>query len=157
MLYSAFFAATWGPCAWVVTGEIFPLKARAKGLSITTASNWLLNTIIAVVTPYMVNEPANLHARVFFIWAAFCVICAVFVYTMIYETKGLALEAVDELYAKISKAWQSKGFQPTISFQEVEKLDVGDMRRHTLADLEVQVERRKSAVSMNEEVEKTKY
>lgn len=115
-----------------------------------------MNTIIAVVTPYMVNEPANLHARVFFIWAAFCIICAFFVWSMIYETKGLALEAVDELYAKVSKAWQSKGFQPTISFQEVEKLDVGDMRRHTLADLEVQVERRKSAVSMTEEVEKTK-
>ena len=106
---SAFFASTWGPCAWVVTGEIFPLKARAKGLSITTASNWLLNTIIAVVTPYMVNAPANLHARVFFIWGGFCVICAFFVWSMIYETKGLALESVDELYAKVAHAWQSKG------------------------------------------------
>lgn len=34
-----FFASTWGPGAWVVTGEMFPLKVRAKCLSMTTASN----------------------------------------------------------------------------------------------------------------------
>ena len=49
------FGYSWGPCAWVVTGETFPLKARAKGLSITTSSNWLLNFIIGYVTPYMVD------------------------------------------------------------------------------------------------------
>lgn len=32
-IYIFFFASTWGPIAWVVTGEIFPLKVRAKGLS----------------------------------------------------------------------------------------------------------------------------
>ena len=59
-IYIFFFACSWGPCAWVVTGEIFPLKARAKGLSITTASNWLLNWAIAYATPYIVNDgPGN--------------------------------------------------------------------------------------------------
>jgi hypothetical protein len=38
-VYIFFFASTWGPLAWVVTGEIFPLKHRARGLSITTATN----------------------------------------------------------------------------------------------------------------------
>lgn len=38
-IYIFFFASTWGPLAWVVTGEIFPLKHRARGLSITTATN----------------------------------------------------------------------------------------------------------------------
>jgi MFS family permease len=68
-IYIFFFACSWGPCAWVVTGEIFPLKARAKGLSITTASNWLLNWAIAYATPYMVNAGpgnANLGSKVFF-------------------------------------------------------------------------------------------
>lgn len=40
-VYIAFFAATWGPIAWVVTGEIFPLAIRAKAMSMSTASNWL--------------------------------------------------------------------------------------------------------------------
>jgi SP family sugar:H+ symporter-like MFS transporter len=69
-IYIFFFASSWGPCAWVVTGEIFPLKVRAKSLSMTTASNWLLNFAIAYMTPYLVNDGpgnANLGAKVFFI------------------------------------------------------------------------------------------
>lgn len=67
-IYIFFFACSWGPCAWVVTGEIFPLKARARGLSMTTATNWLLNFAIAYATPYLVNPGpgnANLGSKVF--------------------------------------------------------------------------------------------
>lgn len=38
--YIFFFASTWGPAAWVVIGEIFPLPIRAKGVALSTASNW---------------------------------------------------------------------------------------------------------------------
>jgi len=31
---------------------------------------------------------------------------------MIYETKGLTLEQVDELYGIVNKAWKSKEFRP---------------------------------------------
>ena len=89
-IYIFFFACSWGPCAWVVTGEIFPLKSRAKGLSMTTASNWLLNWAIAYSTPFLVNAGpgnADLQSKVFFVWGGCCVICCVFVYFMIYETK----------------------------------------------------------------------
>lgn len=106
----------------VVTGEIFPLKVRAKSLSITTASNWLLNWAIAYSTPYLVNYGpgnANLQSKIFFIWGGCCFICIAFVYFMIYETKGLTLEQVDELYAEVSDARQSIGWVPTITFQEI--------------------------------------
>lgn len=142
--YIFFFACSWGPCAWVVTGELFPLKARAKGLSITTASNWLLNFLIGYATPYMVNEPGNMKARVFFLWGGFCCICAAFVYLCIYETKGLTLENVDELYAKVGKAWESKGFVPTVHFSEVQILSDGEAKLHSLADLEAAVQRKQS-------------
>jgi len=68
--YIFFFASSWGPVAWVVTGELFPLKVRAKALSMTTATNWLLNFALAYATPYMVNEGkgyANLQSKVFFV------------------------------------------------------------------------------------------
>lgn len=68
-IYIFFFASSWGPVAWVVTGELFPLQVRAKCLSMTTATNWLLNFAIAYATPYMVNEEAgNLQSKVFFVW-----------------------------------------------------------------------------------------
>ncbi|PGH17061.1 hypothetical protein AJ80_04934, partial [Polytolypa hystricis UAMH7299] len=42
-LYIFGFATTWGPGAWIVIGEIFPLPIRAKGVALSTASNWLWN------------------------------------------------------------------------------------------------------------------
>ena len=44
-LYIFGFATTWGPAAWVVIGEIFPLPIRAKGVAVSTASNWLWNCV----------------------------------------------------------------------------------------------------------------
>jgi len=148
-IYIFFFACSWGPVAWVVTGELFPLKVRAKSLSMTTASNWLLNFAIGYATPYIVNDGpgnANLGAKVFFIWGGCCFICIFFVWACIYETKGLALEQVDELYAKVSHAWKSPGFEPTVSFQEVQEAHAAhaDNRRLSLTELEGETNRKKS-------------
>ncbi|KAJ5887086.1 hypothetical protein N7504_011133 [Penicillium tannophilum] len=144
-IYIFFFACSWGPVAWVVTGELFPLKARAKCLSITTATNWLLNWAIAYATPYMVNSGpgnANLKSKVFFIWGGFCFICAIFVYTCIYETKGLSLEQVDELYAKVPVAWKSIDFVPSVHYTDVR--DVSDSNPGDLAQLETQANEKRS-------------
>ena len=43
-IYIAAFAATWGPIAWVITGEIFPLNVRAKAMSLSVASNWYVRS-----------------------------------------------------------------------------------------------------------------
>ncbi|KAF9736122.1 hypothetical protein PMIN06_006491 [Paraphaeosphaeria minitans] len=145
-IYIFFFACSWGPVAWVVTGEIFPLKVRAKSLSMTTASNWLLNWAIGYATPYMVDAGpgnADLGAKVFFIWGGCCFVCIFFVWGMIYETKGLALEQVDELYAKVPHAWQSQGFVPSVSFQDVQQAHA-DTRHFSLAEVEQEVTRKKS-------------
>ena len=121
-IYIFFFACSWGPVAWVVTGEIFPLGVRAKGLSMTTASNWLLNWAIAYSTPYLVNGGkgnANLKSKIFFIWGGCCLLCTFFVWTMVYETKGLSLEEVDELYERVGNAWNSAGFVPEVKFRDL--------------------------------------
>ncbi|KAJ5531662.1 hypothetical protein N7527_005055 [Penicillium freii] len=138
-IYIFFFASSWGPVAWVVTGELFPLKARAKCLSITTATNWLLNWAIAYATPYMVNSGpgnANLQSKVFFIWGGFCFICGVFVYTCIYETKGLSLEQVDELYAKVPRAWNSIGWVPSVNYTEQLEFDASEKKAEAATHLE---------------------
>lgn len=122
-IYIFFFASTWGPLAWVVTGEIFPLKTRAKSLSITTATNWLLNWAIAYSTPYLVNYGdgyANLQSKIFFVWFGCCFLCIAFVWFMIYETKGLSLEQVDQLYEEVSNPRESSKWRPTTSWEDRE-------------------------------------
>jgi MFS family permease len=112
-IYIFFFASTWGPGAWVVIGELFPLPIRSRGVALSTASNWLWNTIIAVITPYMVNTDAgNLRSSVFFIWGSLCTCAFVYAYFLIPETKGLSLEQVDrmleETTPRTSAAWRPK-------------------------------------------------
>ncbi|KAJ7886168.1 monosaccharide importer [Mycena olivaceomarginata] len=110
--YIAFFATSWGPVAWVVTGEIFPLNIRAKGMSLSVASNWLWNFGIGYATPYLVDvstkgkpngvATAGLGVKVFFIWGSTCLGCLIFTYFFIPETKGLSLEQIDLLYKESS-------------------------------------------------------
>ncbi|KAK4699649.1 MFS transporter, SP family, sugar:H+ symporter, partial [Phenoliferia sp. Uapishka_3] len=86
-IFIAFFASTWGPLAWVVTGEIYPTSTRAKAMSMSTASNWLINFVIGFITPYLVDSgegQAGLGSNVFYIWM------------------GLSLEQVDILYRNSS-------------------------------------------------------
>ncbi|KAF6818237.1 hexose transporter [Colletotrichum plurivorum] len=121
-IYIFFFASTWGPLAWVVNGEIFGLKTRAKSLSLSTATNWLLNWAIAYSTPYLVNYGdgyANLQSKIFFVWFAACFLCIAFVWFFIYETKGLTLEEVEELYTEVSVASKSVGWRPSTTFREL--------------------------------------
>ena len=109
----AFFASTWGPSAWVLIGEVFPLPIRSRGVALSTASNWLWNTIIAVITPYMVGKgkgQGDLGPKVFFIWGGLCTCALVYTYFLVPETKGLSLEQVDrmleETTARTSAKWK---------------------------------------------------
>jgi len=110
-IYIFFFATTWGPGAWVLIGEIFPLPIRSRGVALSTASNWLWNCIIAVITPYMVGKDkgdANLGSRVFFVWGSLCTACFVYAYVLIPETKGLSLEQVDRMLEETTPRNSSK-------------------------------------------------
>ena len=92
-------------------GEIFPLPIRARGVALSTASNWLWNCIIAVITPYMVGSgpgEANLQSRVFFIWGSLCTACFVYAYLLVPETKGLSLEQVDRMLEETSPRKSAK-------------------------------------------------
>jgi hypothetical protein len=88
----------------------------------TTATNWLLNWALGFATPYLVNYGpgnANLQSKIFFIWFGCCFLCIAFAYFMIYETKGLTLEEVDELYSEVKDARKSKGWKPSVTFVEM--------------------------------------
>lgn len=117
-----FFAASWGPVAWVVTSEIYPLKIRVKAMSVSTASNWLLNFAIAYSTPFMVGKGpgnADFGSKIFFIWGAFCIVALFFVWALVYETSKISLEQIDEMYERVDHAWNSKNFEPSWSFQQM--------------------------------------
>ncbi|KAI5865050.1 general substrate transporter [Durotheca rogersii] len=105
----SFFATTWGPTAWVVVGEAFPLPIRSRGVGISTASNWFWNTIIAVITPYLVGaDEANLGPKVFFLWGSLCCLSLTFAYFLVPELRGLSLEQADMCMQEVSPRESAK-------------------------------------------------
>ncbi|KAF1949375.1 high-affinity glucose transporter ght2 [Byssothecium circinans] len=104
-MFIASFAMTWGPFAWVVIGETFPLRTRAKQASLATAGNWLGNFLIGFLTPFANDGISYSFGFVFF----GCNLAAgIIVYFFLYETKALSLENVDAMYSDGSiKAWNS--------------------------------------------------
>lgn len=46
---SANFACTWGPLAWVVSSEVFPLDMRGKGMSVSSGANWIVSLNLSLV------------------------------------------------------------------------------------------------------------
>ncbi|TGJ81288.1 hypothetical protein E0Z10_g7475 [Xylaria hypoxylon] len=108
-IFIFFFASTWGPGSWVLIGEIFPLPMRARGVAISTASNWLWNFIIGLITPYMVDKDrGNLGAKVFYIWGSLCAIAFVYTWFLVPETKGLTLEQVDTMLEETTPRTSAK-------------------------------------------------
>ncbi|PGH05698.1 hypothetical protein AJ79_06714 [Helicocarpus griseus UAMH5409] len=108
-IYIFFFASTWGPGAWVVIGEIYPLQMRSRGVGLSTASNWLWNCIIAIITPYLVGtDKANLGTNVFWLWGGLCVCCFLYAYFLVPETKGLTLEQVDRMMEETTPRTSAK-------------------------------------------------
>lgn len=94
--YIFFFATTWGPGVFVVVSETYPLRIRAKGMAIASATNWIWGFLIAFFTPFITGSIHFAYGYVFFGCTLFALF---FVFAFVPETKGLSLEDVDELYA----------------------------------------------------------
>ncbi|KAL0937071.1 MFS monosaccharide transporter [Colletotrichum truncatum] len=113
-----FFATTWGPAAWVVVGEVFPLPIRSRGVAISTASCWFWNCVLAVIAPYMTGDEkgaVNLGPKIFFFWGSLCFLNTLFAYFLVPEMKGLSLEQVDQMLAETTPRNSAK-WVPTTTF-----------------------------------------
>ncbi|KAK4163777.1 putative Low-affinity glucose transporter [Cladorrhinum sp. PSN259] len=109
-LFIASFAMTWGPICWVVIGESFPLRTRAKQASIATASNWLGNFMISFLTPLATDGIGYAYG---FVFVATNLAGVMLVYFFLYESVSLSLENVDLMYSQENlKPWSSRKWMP---------------------------------------------
>ncbi|KAF9530744.1 general substrate transporter [Crepidotus variabilis] len=104
------FSTTWAPGIWILIGETFPTRTRAKQGSLSTASNWLWNFLIAFFTPFIVKA---IGFRYGFVFAACNLAGATVVYFFLYESSDLSLESVDIMYNDPNcKPWTSSSWAP---------------------------------------------
>ncbi len=121
MIYNAAFGASWGPIPWLYPPEILPLSIRAKGASLSTASNWAFNWIVGEMTPILQEW---IKWRLYLVHAFFCAVSFVLgtfppltpslpprhaltcsqVYFLYPETANVRLEDMDQLFGDATTA-----------------------------------------------------
>lgn len=89
IIFNAAFGASWGPIPWLYPPEIMPLAFRAKGTSLSTATNWLFNYIVGEMTPILQER---IKWRLYPMHAMFCLFSGVFCYFFYPESAGVPLE-----------------------------------------------------------------
>lgn len=108
------FASSWGPGAWILTGELFPTHVRAKCVSLAVASNWIWNFLIGYFSPTITDKIGTKYG---FVFGSCCLIGIAFVFFCIPETRGLSLEEMEEMWAELwttgLKPWQTLHWQPS--------------------------------------------
>jgi len=97
IVYNAFFGYSWGPIPWLYPPEIMPLTVRAKGVSLSTATNWFFNFIVGMVTPYLQEV---IEWRLYPMHGFFCVCSFIVVYFLYPETMGVPLEEMDAVFGE---------------------------------------------------------
>ncbi|KAI0257443.1 general substrate transporter [Lactifluus subvellereus] len=94
IVYNAFFGYSWGPIPWLYPPEILPLTVRAKGVSLSTATNWAFNFLVGEITPYLQEV---ITWKLYPMHGFFCVCSFILVYP---ETKGVPLEEMDRVFGE---------------------------------------------------------
>ncbi|KAE8360212.1 hypothetical protein BDV27DRAFT_168050 [Aspergillus caelatus] len=108
MIYNAAFGASWGPIPWLYPPEILPLSIRAKGASLSTATNWAFNWLVGELTPVL---QAVIKWRLYLVHAFFCACSFVLVYFLYPETSGVRLEDMDTLFGDATTAMPTPASQ----------------------------------------------
>jgi MFS family permease len=104
-LFVATFATTWGPTSWTYPSEIFPSKIRAKAVSLSTASNWAWNTILAFAVPPLLE---HINWKMYMIFGTFNGLAFIHMFLAAPETKGRTLEEMDDVFDSGIPPWRQK-------------------------------------------------
>ncbi|CDK26948.1 unnamed protein product [Kuraishia capsulata CBS 1993] len=110
IIYNAGFGFSWGPIPWLFPPEILPLSVRAKGASMSTATNWAANFVVGQLAPVLLE---TIHWRLYLIHTASCIISVIVVITVYPETSGLQLEDMDSLFDDRSSTFSFHGNSST--------------------------------------------
>jgi sugar porter (SP) family MFS transporter len=96
-LFVVSFGASWGPVVWVLLGEMFPTRIRARALGIAAAAQWIANFIVTISFPPLASVSLVLT---YGLYALFALLSFLFVMRFIPETKGMSLEDANSLVSR---------------------------------------------------------
>ena len=93
MAYVAFFAIGLGPVTFVLISEIYPMKIRAKAMTVAIFVNWFANYWVSLTFLDLVNRFGQ--AGTFLLYAVISIATFLFVLRWVPETKNQTLEELE--------------------------------------------------------------
>jgi sugar porter (SP) family MFS transporter len=94
-LFVIHFGYSWGPCAWILIAEIWPLSTRPYGTALGGSSNWMNNFIIGQITPDLLSD---ITYGTYILFGLVTTLGAAFIWFLVPETKRLTLEEMDTIF-----------------------------------------------------------
>ncbi|KAL0469634.1 general substrate transporter [Neurospora intermedia] len=94
-IYSPGYSMGFGPAAWVYGSEIFPIAARARGLSFAASGGAVGSIIVSQLWPIGIAE---LGSKIYFFFVAVNLACVPIIFLLYPETKGRPLEDMEVLF-----------------------------------------------------------
>lgn len=91
-LFIAAHAVGQGAVIWVFISEVFPNSVRAAGMSLGSLTHWLFAALISQTFTFFAESPSIGPVKIFEFFAVMMVFQLLFVWKMMPETKGIALE-----------------------------------------------------------------
>jgi MFS transporter, SP family, galactose:H+ symporter len=96
MVYVGAFAVSLGPIFWLLIAEIYPLRVRGLAMGVATTANWASNLLVALTFLSLTERFGP--SLTFWLYALLTVVALVFAYTLVPETKGRTLEAIEAFW-----------------------------------------------------------
>jgi sugar porter (SP) family MFS transporter len=98
VVYVIGFALGLGPITWVLLSEIYPLSIRGKAVGLALFANWLFNYLVSLTFLLLIEKLGM--SLTFALYGFISLLCLIFVYFYIPETKGKSLEEIEFLAAQ---------------------------------------------------------
>ncbi|KAJ6169815.1 hypothetical protein N7485_007161 [Penicillium canescens] len=89
------FGLSWIAIPWMYAAEVNTQPWRNRGAGLATATNWICNYAVVLVTPIGI---ANIAWRYYIIYATLNFLFVPIIYIWYVETAGLSLEGIDSLF-----------------------------------------------------------
>ncbi|OMO94315.1 Sugar/inositol transporter [Corchorus olitorius] len=96
-IYAAGFGWSWGPLSWLIPSEIFPIKIRPTGQSISVAVNFATTFVLSQTFLTML---CHFKYGTFLFYAGWIALMTIFIALFLPETKGIPLDSMNLVWEK---------------------------------------------------------
>lgn len=112
LIWSAVWQASIGPIMYVFIGEVSSTKLRSRTIAFATAMQSVTALVFTIIMPYILNPTAlNIRGKAGFIFGGLSIICSVWCYFRLPETKGRTFDEIDIMFHKEIPARKFASYQ----------------------------------------------